>query len=539
MARTPLLRSLSRVGQRSVLADTDGTRSKFASTLSRRSLLGASAIGAATFALRGVDGLALPRTGTTRAASDRVGIVGAGIAGLHAALTLQDAGIAATVFEASDRVGGRMHSNTATWADGQTSEWCGELIDTAHTSIRQLAARFALPLVDVLAAQDPAAEPAFFLRGQFYTWPQATRDFAPVYEVIQKQLAEIGSVAQYDRSTAAAQFFDHMSITEWIDRHVPGGADAPLARLLSGVFRTENGREPDESSALTLLYPLALDTELFGFSDERFHIAGGNQQLPEAIAAHIVTTEPPCEVRTNCRMVALARNPDGGATLAFATPEGLQQETFDHVILAIPFSVLRTLDTVHAGFDPLKRQAIAELAYGTNAKLQLQFDTRFWRGHGAWPGIGSGDIIADLDLQNGWEVTRGQSGEAGIINLYFGGLGGAGFHPSGPYTAAPDSPEVTAYANHYLASLERIWPGAPAHFTGAATLSYPAADLNELGSYPSYTVGQVTTFGGYEGVPQGSIHFAGDHCSQEFVGFMEGAAREGARAAREVLADMG
>jgi monoamine oxidase len=540
MARTPLLRSLARVGYRSALADTGGPYSQFPSMLSRRSLLLGSAAGAAAYALRGAEGFMLSRADEARAAgAGRVAIVGAGIAGLHAALTLQDAGVAATVFETSDRVGGRMHSNTTTWADGQTREWCGELIDTAHTLIRQLAARFSLPLVDVLAAQDPPAEPAFFLRGRYYTWPEASRDFAPVYEVIQKQLAEIGPVAQYDRSNAAAQFFDHMSITELIDRYVPGGSDAPLARLLAGVFRTENGREPDESSALTLIYPLGLDAELFGFSDERFHIAGGNQQLPEAIAAHVVTSEPPCEVRTNRRMVAIARGADGGATLAFATPDGLQEETFDQVILAIPFAVLRTLDTVHAGFDPLKRQAIAELAYGTNAKLQLQFDTRFWRGHGAWPGVGSGDIIADLDLQNGWEVTRGQSGVTGIINLYFGGLAGAGFHPSGPYTAAPESPEVTAYANRYLASLQRVWPGATAHFTGTATLSYPAADLNELGSYPSYTVGQVTSFGGYEGVPQGNIHFAGDHCSQEFVGFMEGAAREGARAAREVLADIG
>ena len=540
MARTPLLRSLSRVGHRPALADPVDPQPKRVSSLSRRSLLAGSASSAASLGLRRVDALASPHiTRAFAASADRVGIVGAGIAGLHAALTLQDAGVAATVFEASDRVGGRMHSNTTTWADGQTSEWCGELIDTAHTLIRQLAARFSLPLVDVLAAQDPAAEPAFFLRGRYYTGADADHDFAPVYQVILKQVADIGPVARYDRSNAAAQFFDHMSVAEWIDRYVPGGYDAPLARLLDGVFRTENGREPGECSALTLVYPLSLDAELFGFSDERYHIAGGNQQLPEAIAAHLVATNPSCEVHTGWRMVAIARNADGGATLAFATAEGLREETFDHVILAIPFSVLRTLDTVHAGFDPLKRQAIAELAYGTNAKLQLQFDTRFWRERGLWPGVGSGDIVADLDLQNGWEVTRGQAGEAGIINLFFGGLGGAGFHPSGPYTEAPASPGITAYAREYLAILERIWPGATTHFTGTATLSYPAGDLNELGSYPTYTVGQATSFGGYEGVPQGRIHFAGDHCSQEFIGFMEGAAREGARAAREVLVDLG
>jgi hypothetical protein len=46
-------------------------------------------------------------------------------------------------------------------------------------------------------------------------------------------------------------------------------------------------------------------------------------------------------------------------------------------------------------------------------------------------------------------------------------------------------------------------------------------------------------FGGYEGVRQGPVHFAGEHCSVRFQGFMEGAAREGARAAREIVQDWG
>jgi monoamine oxidase len=35
------------------------------------------------------------------------------------------------------------------------------------------------------------------------------------------------------------------------------------------------------------------------------------------------------------------------------------------------------------------------------------------------------------------------------------------------------------------------------------------------------------------------VFFAGEHCSVILQGFMEGAAREGARAARDVLADIG
>jgi len=37
----------------------------------------------------------------------------------------------------------------------------------------------------------------------------------------------------------------------------------------------------------------------------------------------------------------------------------------------------------------------------------------------------------------------------------------------------------------------------------------------------------------------GNIFFAGEHCSADCQGFMEGGAAEGARAAKEILAQLG
>ena len=82
---------------------------------------------------------------------------------------------------------------------------------------------------------------------------------------------------------------------------------------------------------------------------------------------------------------------------------------------------------------------------------------------------------------------------------------------------------------------QRVWPGAPGHYTGRATLSCPVRDPNLLGSYACYLVGQYTKFGGYERVRQGRIHFAGEHTSTDYQGYMEGAAQTGAEAARDVL----
>ena len=64
-----------------------------------------------------------------------IAVVGAGIAGLNAALTLKDAGLSCTIYEASHRVGGRMHSDALTWADGMVSEWCGEFINWSLSSL--------------------------------------------------------------------------------------------------------------------------------------------------------------------------------------------------------------------------------------------------------------------------------------------------------------------------------------------------------------------------------------------------------------------
>jgi monoamine oxidase len=538
MARTPLMRSLLTLARCAALS-MPARPSPDAPRITRRALLAGA--GATT----GLNLLGAERPSralvqaTPTPDAPRIGIVGAGIAGLTAALTLHDAGLSATVFEAADRVGGRMHSNRMTWAEGQTSEWCGELIDTEHTIMQALASRFSLPLIDLLAAMPADSEDTNFFFGRYYREVDVARDLPPVFRIAREQLEHVGPETRYDTYTPDGYLFDQMSVAQWIEAYVPGGYASPLGQLIDITYATENGRDTAEQSALGLIYQLGdqpdADTlSLLGTSDERFHIEGGNQRLPEAIADHVTSMAPRCDLRTGWRMTAVAQDLDG-VTLSFATSEGLRQEQFAAVILAIPFSVLRTLDYVQAGFDPLKRRAITELSYATNAKLQLQFDRRFWRERGMWPGVSNGFLSTDLGFQNGWEVTRGQPGEAGIINLYTGSHIGAGFLPDGPYTTSLESERTEGYARQFLALLEDVWPGASRHYTGTATLSAPATDLNLLGSYPAYTIGQLTSFGGYEAIPQGNVHFAGDHTILGLTGFMEGAARSGERAAREIL----
>jgi monoamine oxidase len=146
--------------------------------------------GGAIGAAAAIAGPAAFLTRSANAASQqRIAIVGGGIAGLSAALTLADAGVRSTVYEAhASRIGGRMHSDNDNYFGGQVAEWCGELIDTGHKTIRNLASRFSLPVDDLIAAQPARSTDTNWFLGQYYSADQAVTDFKPVYKTMNAQV---------------------------------------------------------------------------------------------------------------------------------------------------------------------------------------------------------------------------------------------------------------------------------------------------------------------------------------------------------------
>jgi monoamine oxidase len=518
MARTPLLTEVQRLA------------AYFDRPVSRREFIKVTGAAVGAAAISGP-------VAAFAAAPPRIAIVGGGIAGLHAALTLQDAGYAATVYEASSRVGGRMHSDTTSWENAQTSEHCGELIDSGHKTILKLANRFNLATVDLLGAEPNHSDDVYYFGGDYYPRAQAIIDFGPVYKAVHKDASAASYPTLYNLSTPAGQALDRMSVHDWIDSRVPGGHSSRMGQLLDVAYNIEYGNVTTEQSALNLVYLLAYQPvpgnfRIFGASDERYHIAGGNERLPQAIAASL----PPSSIKLNTALTAIAKNANGTFGLSFSSPAGPSTSTFDRVILALPFSVLRRLNYRKAGFDSLKVTAITELGYGKNAKLHLQFRSRYW--NRSWPqvGISNGGTFADTGYQNTWDVTRGQGGATGILVDYTGG--GV---PAASFSGQPSAADAAAYARTFLSQIEPVFPGITAQWNGRATLDTPATDQNLRGSYSYWKVGQYTKFGGYEKArqpfPDGTCHFAGEHCSQDFQGYMEGGASEGARAAGEILSD--
>jgi monoamine oxidase len=473
----------------------------------------------------------------------RIAIVGGGIAGLNAALTLSDAGIPSTVYEASDHVGGRMHSDTISWLNGQTSEHCGELIDTKHKTIFALANRFNIPRVDLTAAEPIQSTETYRFFDAYYTKEQANIDFKPVYNNIKADLVEAPFPTLYNSFTSAGFALDHLSLFDWIETRVPGGHTSNMGQLLDVAYNIEFGNVTTEQSSLNLIYllgfqPVPGEFRVFGTSDERYHLVGGNERLPKAIAAAL----PGGSVQLNTAATGIVLNTDGTYALTLKRSGGTSTIVADRVIMAIPFSVLRTLlgsDAAYraAGFTSLKQTAIQQLGYGKNCKLHLQFDARLWNQAGPW-GISTGTTYADTGYQNTWDVTRGQDGPTGILVDYTGG--GV---PLASFSGNPNDPQVVAgFARTFLKQLEPVFPGITKLWNGKATLDVPLTNPFLLGSYSYWKVGQYTGFSGYEKARQpdpltGKCHFAGEHCSINFQGFMEGGAEEGARAANEILAD--
>ena len=192
--------------------------------------------------------------------------------------------------------------------------------------------------------------------------------------------------------------------------------------------------------------------------------------------------------------------------------------------MCLPFSVLRDVD-LRVELPAFKKKAIAELGYGTSAKLLLGFKTSFWRQDLKR----SGGITSDEPFQIAWDHGRMQQATAGGLTLYSGGRAGV----------EVGKQSSTAQAQRLLVGLDKALPGAAQAYAGKAErFHWPSFPLSK-GSYPCYKTGQWTTIAEAEIQPVGNLFFAGDHCSGKSQGFMNGAVESGALAAESVLAVLG
>lgn len=524
MANAPLFRSLqlamrlARFSARSGMPATETLQrwEAAAPERSRRAFLRGAAIAAAGAAAACVPWQ--PRRATAVGAD--VAVVGAGIAGLIAAYRLQQAGVNVRVYEAQHRVGGRMLTLRNHFAGGQLVELGAELIDSGHLHMRRLAQELGLALDDFNDYQPQLARAVYFFEGRRRDLAEVVEAFRPLAGLIERDAAVVGDSELNPSSSDAVQALDRLSIDEWFDRH---GVSGWIRKLLGVAYTTEMGLEPGEQSALNLLTFISADPEpfrIFGDSDERFHTRGGNDLFTSTLGQRLAD-----RIETGAVLESLSQAADGRYVLSLRRDNASREVRASHVILAIPVTMLRKV-RLDLELPPSKRDAIAGLTYGTNAKLMIGFAQRVWTGAAA----SDGSTFTDLPMQTSWETSRHQAGAFGILTNFVGGRHGVEIGQG----------EASRQAALAVADLERFFPGVAAQRAGMkqTRMHWPSYPWTQ-GSYFCARPGDWTRFGGVMAEPVGRLRFAGEHCSADNSGFMEGACESGELTARGLLTELG
>ena len=454
-----------------------------------------------------------------------VAIIGGGIAGLTALWHLTQAGIDARLYEARGRLGGRVY--TAREKGRPTIEAGGQLVNTDHADMKDLAREFGLSLIDRKGA------------------PHRTMILADGKEVPEGKLASAlrGIAGQIDADSvrldqdyaSVATELDRMSFTGYLDKHAALMPEQWVRHLMEATARTEYGVEPGQASAIELVFNLPAINgrriDILSRSDERYLISGGSSALIDAMAARLRD-----RIEINRRVVRVDPfgpiDRQGGVRLAFADGKTVDAT---NVIVTTPASITRKID-FRVPLPPLWRRFIAEVGLGANMKVQTGMTARPWdkaigRGGEIWqtkPGAG---------LASGWDGSVRGGSASGDVWTWF--LGGAEVAPA-------DGPEPTALARKFAAQAESGVAGMTAATGAFARRTNWHRDPMAMGAYVNFRPGQLTRFGrliwtevdGIAKAPVGAgpVIFAGEHLSDAYPGYMNGGAQTGRLAASTIIA---
>jgi monoamine oxidase len=491
----------------------------------RRRFLGAAALAAGSaLASGGRPRMDRAWSGEALGSSPQIAVIGGGIAGLNAAFQLQQAGYLATVYEGRRRVGGRILSVTGAVGDGLVTDLGGQLINTDHADMLGLVEAFGLRLFN--RHEDPA-----LLRfpDTGYSFDGRSRSEAEVADALRplaQQIAADAALLDQDFEQFGP-LLDQRSVAQYLDDHADK-IPAPFIRdLIENSIRTEYGVEPEESSALQLLFNLPTveghDVEVLGNSDETFMVEGGSEQIIAALAQALAG-----QVRLG-RVLRSLTAQGSGFRLTFVGGEVVEA---DYVILAIPFTALRDVD-LHVDLPEPLRRFIDEVDLGANEKILAGFQARVWRQEEGFVQ----EVWTDLGFSVAWEDTQRQpDSQEAALTFFFGGDEVGVMQPG----------TAQAQGRRMVQQLEQVLPGAQDAANDRFLRTRWAQSRFTRGSYTHFKPGQLTTFGGLlyleaedpdarQDVHVGHLVFAGEHLSGAFYGFMNGAAQTGRLAAQVVV----
>ncbi|HET9477951.1 MAG TPA: FAD-dependent oxidoreductase, partial [Pyrinomonadaceae bacterium] len=244
--------------------------------------------------------------------------------------------------------------------------------------------------------------------------------------------------------------------------------------------------------------------DLGGTPEHWQQIKGGTDLLPHAFARHLDK-----KIIYGAPVVRIEQDATA-ARVVFAKGGATQTLSADAVLCTIPFSVLGKLEL--PALSGRKRDAIKRTRYDAVSRVYLQTKNRFWEARGL-----NGFALTSGGIEI-WQPTWNQPSPRGILMTY---------------ARPPEGERITKLKEHQriettLKQVEAIFSGLRGNFERGTTKCW----LEDEWSRGAWAFVGFTDFATAI-VPDGRIHFAGEHLSQWFS-WMQGALSSGLRAVKEI-----
>jgi monoamine oxidase len=486
-----------------------------------------------------------------------IAIIGAGAGGMRTAHRLMQYGIPATVYEASDRVGGRMYSENGPEKDGEGTffgdknagenrvvEYGGEFISTEHTAVRNLVHQLGLQLEDAnkLSLGD---EETYLIDGTLYSEDNLMDVWVDgLYDTMKRAQQEAPWQPTYAEHTPEHEKYDYLDAIDWMTQLGFPSTDW-VHKLLLADLVAEYGIT-EGNSALNLIYLLGWNTRSSGGlplagTDERLHVVGGNDLIVKRMADQL----PQDSVRFDHKLVAISGDYAGPFTLEFA--DGTIEEGVDVLVMALPHNLVKEIDIhplIEAGFGEKKLMGFDSTTnVSDNGKVTMEFSDRYWDR----PETISGQLVHQAARAYSFSNPNGRRNWDGFISTWEGDPG----HPSTRgilvnYNGGKEArtlksrnlhgPAAAQDVNRVLAQAEQIWPGISEKYLGKALVSNWIDDPLAKSAFTSPSVGTMTSWWGaqWESNLESRFLFAGEAYDEEYWSYMNGAILSGERIALEI-----
>lgn len=443
-------------------------------------------------------------------------VIGAGLAGLHAASLLEGKGLSVRVLEAQQRVGGRIHSMRQL---GENAEAGGTYIGAGYQRIRQTAARHGIKLVDVTPLLEFFREQDFVLEGQIIRQADwATHALNPFPERDRQHLPwnyhrvltmRDNPLAAPEEWTDAKHAELDISMHAWLKSL---GLSEAAIRVAYGI-NTSFGDDAHDVSALLMLFRGAFSKAqralmrdgVLGFTAER-----GVQRIPEAMAASL---EASVELE---QCVTAIESHDAGVQVHCSNG---RRFTGRHLVCSLPFSVLRGI-SIDPPLEGLQADAVDKLPSQAITQVYLSVKQPFWEEDGY-----SASLFTDT-LAGMVAGVRAYDDPDRVTHLSAWAMGANAMTLDRLASDAEAGRQV-------IAAIERIRPAATGQLELIGLHSW-GADPYAKGAWAYFKPGQVHPWARVMGRTHGKIHFCGEHLAASARG-MEGALETAESAVEAIL----